>query len=381
VTLVFYISGHGFGHASREVEVINAIYARVPDARIIVRSSAARWLFERTLRGPAEVQHAICDTGCIQQGSLVVDVPATIRTAAAFYAREHIEPRIDEEAALLTATGAELVIADMPPLAFAAAARAGIPVVGLGNFTWDWIYQDYVEALPAAPWLIDRLAGWYAHAEEAWRLPLAGGFESFKRVIDFPFVARHARHARAEVRHRLGLPADTPLLLVSFGGYQSHELDLVRAAASVRDAQIVITSSTDASAVPNNVLTIDEQTLYGDGLRYEDLVGAVDIVLSKPGYGIVSECIANGARLLYTSRGRFREYEIFVAQMPRLVSCEFLSPAELSAGDWNPAIARLLGGPWPRIRPATNGAELIADRIRTRLAGEVPPQKPQRTIP
>ena len=38
MTVVFYISGHGFGHASRQVEVINALAARRPDVRIAVRS-------------------------------------------------------------------------------------------------------------------------------------------------------------------------------------------------------------------------------------------------------------------------------------------------------------------------------------------------------
>jgi hypothetical protein len=362
VTLVFYISGHGFGHASREIEVINAVHARVPEARIIVRTSAARWLFDRTLRGPAEVQSAVCDTGAIQQGSLVVDVPATIRAAAAFH--EHLEARIDEEARLLEAVGAQLVLADMPPLAFAAAARAGIPAVGIGNFTWDWIYAAYGDALTAAPWLVERLARYYALAAEAWRLPLAGGFESFPRITDFPFVARHARHGRDDVRERLGLPRDAPLLLVSFGGYQSHELNLASAAAGVRNARIVITSA-DASSppAPDGVLVVDENGLYGDGLRYEDLVGAVDIVLSKPGYGIVSECIANDTRLLYTSRGRFREYDVFIEQMPRMLPCEFLSHTELSAGRWNEAITALLTRSTASERPATNGAKLIAERI------------------
>jgi hypothetical protein len=368
LTLVFYISGHGFGHASREIEVINALFARAPHARIIVRTSAARWLFERTLRGPADVQHAVCDTGAVQQGSLVVDVPATVRAAAEFHANP--EPRIDEEARLLEGAGAQLVIADVPPLAFAAAARAGVPAVALSNFTWDWIYEGYEDALADAPWLIDRLRAWYALADEAWRLPLAGGFDSFRRIVDLPFIARHARHGRGEVRERLGLPADAPLLLVSFGGYQSHELDLARAAASVRHARIVITSPNPTTALlPPGVLTIDEHALYGSGLRYEDLVGAIDIVLTKPGYGIVSECIANGARLLYTSRGRFREYDIFVDQMPRLLPCEFLPQTDLSTGDWDPAIARLLAQPAPTQRP-TNGADAVAERICARLGAD-----------
>jgi hypothetical protein len=361
VTLVFYISGHGFGHASREIEVINAIFARKPDARIIVRTSAARWLFDRTLRGPADVQPAICDTGAIQQGSLVVDVPATIRTAADFYEPAQINPRIDEEARLLESVKATLVIADMPPLAFTAAARAGVPAVGLGNFTWDWIYAAYDDALPAAPGLINRLASWYALAREAWRLPLAGGFETFPLVLNFPFVARHARYSREEVRDRLGLPRDTPLVLVSFGGYQSRELDLPKAATTVREARIVITGNANTIAPPG-VFVVNEDAMYADGLRYEDLVGAVDIVLSKPGYGIVSECIANGTRLLYTSRGRFREYDIFVEQMPRLLPCEYLSQDDLSAGRWNLTINRLLKQA-PVERPATNGADVIADHV------------------
>ncbi len=48
------------------------------------------------------------------------------------------------------------------------------------------------------------------------------------------------------------------------------------------------------------------------GLLYQDLVAAADVVVSKPGYGIVSECVANGTALLYTSRGRFIEYDLFV---------------------------------------------------------------------
>jgi hypothetical protein len=366
VTLAFYISGHGFGHASRQIEIINAIFARVPDARVIVRTSAARWLFDRTLRGPAEVQHAMCDTGAIQQGSLVVDVPETIRAAAAFHDGDAFERRVEEEARLLDAAGVQMVIADMPPLAFAAAARARVPAVGVGNFTWDWIYEGYADALAQAPWLVDRLASFYAHAQAAWRLPLAGGFATFREIIDVPFVARHAKHTRAEVRQRLGLPPDAPLLLISFGGYQSHELNLPAAAANVRAAQLVITSANapaDAAAAPNGVLVVDEQKLYGDGLGYEDLVAAVDIVLTKPGYGIVSECIANDTRLLYTSRGRFREYEVFVAEMPKLLPCAFLSHADLSAGSWNTAIEALLARPFPTIRPDTNGAALIASRL------------------
>ena len=49
--IVFYISSHGFGHASRAIEVINAILARRPETRIGVRTAAPRWLFDLTVKG------------------------------------------------------------------------------------------------------------------------------------------------------------------------------------------------------------------------------------------------------------------------------------------------------------------------------------------
>ena len=78
------------------------------------------------------------------------------------------------------------------------------------------------------------------------------------------------------------------------------------------------------------------------GFRYPDLVAASDVVISKPGYGIISECIANGAALLYTSRGHFAEYDVLVSGMPRFLRCRFIAQDDLLAGRWTDAIDALL---------------------------------------
>ncbi len=48
--VVFYISGHGLGHATRAIEVLRALATRDPAAppRVVVRTSAPRWLFDLT---------------------------------------------------------------------------------------------------------------------------------------------------------------------------------------------------------------------------------------------------------------------------------------------------------------------------------------------
>ena len=64
--IVFYISGHGFGHASRSIEVINAILAQRPETRVGVRTSAPRWLFDLTVKGKVSYSTLECDTGVVQ---------------------------------------------------------------------------------------------------------------------------------------------------------------------------------------------------------------------------------------------------------------------------------------------------------------------------
>jgi L-arabinokinase len=106
---------------------------------------------------------------------------------------------------------------------------------------------------------------------------------------------------------------------------------------------------------------IDEEAMYRSGLRNEDLVRAVDVVVSKPGYGIISECLANHTALLYTSRGDFREYQVLVDAMPACLRCAFIDHADLFAGKWVSHLDALLAQPAPPTRPATNGADVAAD--------------------
>jgi hypothetical protein len=79
--IVFYISGHGFGHASRDIELIRAIRALRADARVIVRTSVPRWFFA-SIADQVELQAFEADTGVVQRDSLSLDDEETARRAA-----------------------------------------------------------------------------------------------------------------------------------------------------------------------------------------------------------------------------------------------------------------------------------------------------------
>jgi hypothetical protein len=361
-SVCFYISGHGFGHASRQIEIINALGPRLPpDWKIVVRTAAAQWLFDRTVRVPIEFVPGPIDTGVIQIDSLRLDEHETARAAGRFYAdfAEHV----GRERAFLGQHDVRLVIGDAPPLACSAAAAAGIPSVVCANFTWDWIYEGYADAFASeAPHALPLIREAYADATAAWRLPLHGGFATIGEVQDVPFVARHATRARNDVLAALNLPGDTPLVLTSFGGYGFDGFDWT-GLDCLRDWTVVVTGRGAPQQMPRGVAAVDEALLYGRGLRYEDLVAAVDVVITKPGYGIVSECIANGTAMLYTSRGHFVEYDVMVLEMPKVLRCAFIPQDELLAGRWRARLDRLHDAPPAPERPPTDGSVVVAGAI------------------
>jgi hypothetical protein len=349
VTVAFYISGHGFGHASRSITVINALVDRRPDVRVVIRSEVAPWLVSRTVRPSVRLERIHCDTGVVQADSLNLDEAATLAGARAFMAT--FPDRVAAEVEWLTRHGVSLVVADLPPLGIAAAHTAGIPGIALGNFTWDWIYSGYAGSAD----LVEAIGEVYAHTTQALRLPMWGGFGTMPAITDIPFVARRSVRDPAETRRLLGLPARERLVLVSFGGYgvAGLNVDALRQVAGYR------------VLLPGD---LDEPAMYAQGLLYEDLVRAVDVVVSKPGYGIVSECLANDTALLYTSRGHFVEYEVLVAAMPRFLRAAFIDQRDLFAGQWGPHLDAVLAQPAPPEQPATNGADVAALWLESFLA-------------
>lgn len=342
MSVVFYISGHGFGHASRSIEIINALVDRRPELRVIIRSSVAAWLVARTARLGVELSPIEVDTGVIQLDSLTLDATTSIARAEAFMST--IEERVGAEVEFLRQRQAVLTISDLPALGIASAAAAGLPAIASGNFTWDWIYEHYDGGQAVA----GRIGDIYRDTTNALRLPMWGGFATFPAIQDVPFVARRSRRDPQEVRHALGLPLDRRIVLTSFGGYGLEALN----ADALRqlDGYHVL--------LPE---TFDERSLYERGYRYEDLVKAADVVVTKPGYGIISECLANQTALLYTSRGDFREYQVLVDAIPRFLRCGFIGHDDLFSGRWQPHLDAVLAQPDPPTRPPTDGADVAAD--------------------
>ena len=115
------------------------------------------------------------------------------------------------------------------------------------------------------------------------------------------------------------------MALASFGGLGITGLPLEPLARL--DGWSVVTTAHALDAVgpvPAGVRVLEDAAVYAAGLRYEDLVRAADVVVTKPGYGIIAECIANDSAILYTDRGRFAEYDVLVEAMPKYLRARYM---------------------------------------------------------
>lgn len=353
--IVCYVSGHGFGHAARVCAVVREVRRLRPDARILIRSPLARWFFEFNLGGGVEHGHCELDVGTVQADSLSIDLAATQRAYAAIDAAA---PRlVDAEIAAIGERRPRVVLADIPALAFDVAERLGVPGIAMTNFSWDWIYADYVGEMPSFAPLVASLRRSYARASLLLRLPLHGELSAFPRRRDIPFVARRAALSRDDVRTRLALRRGDRLVLISFGGLG---LQLERAPTI---PGVTFLSTVGGGQGPAGGRAFSHAQMTAAGVRYEDLVGACDAVMTKPGYGIVAECIANATPIVYTARGRFAEYPCLVAGIEAHVPNAFISNDDLRAGRWGAALESVFAQPRREPSVRIDGATVAAQQL------------------
>jgi hypothetical protein len=363
--LAAYVSGHGWGHATRTAEVLRVVRERAPDLRITVVTEAPAFLFERVIVPPLAIRAVRGDVGLCQKDALEIDEPATVVAWREFVATW--EQRVAAEARWLRETGVGCVLGDIPPLAFAAARAAGVAAIALGNFSWDWIYAHLAARqaafADAAVWAREA----YRSAALLLRLPFAGDLSVFPRIEDVPLVVRRPRIGKGEARRRLRLDA-RPAVLLAFGGIGLPGLRLEAFGVLGREYQVLLAGWPRAAAetLGSQVRLLGPAELDAQGLAFPDLVGAVDVVVTKPGYGIVSDCIGAGTRLVYTERGDFPEYPIMVSEMPSYLPAVHVSNEELREGRIAAPVARVLATPFPA-PPRTDGSTVAAARILARI--------------
>lgn len=350
--IAYYITAHGYGHTTRSLPVIRALKRASADLDIHIRSVTPQRFFD-DLGFPVFYHHGSIDVGFLQRDGLEMDVEGTFYACQALHDRM---PRlIEEELAFIRRENVRLILGDIPPLCFEVAARASLPSVAVTNFTWDWIYRSYLDDRSSFLRLIQELEGFYRRATLALCLPYSCDMEVFAEKVPIPLIVRTSRLSQDEARRRFGLALNAKIVLVSFGGYGLERMPWERL-ERLGDFFFVSTAATPKKG--KNFIILPEALPH-----YVDLVRAADVVISKPGYGIVADVIAHRTPILYTSRGKFPEYPFLVQALSDWATSEFIPQEEVLQGNLGPYLMRLLekNPNWPAV--PLDGAEVAARKV------------------
>jgi UDP:flavonoid glycosyltransferase YjiC (YdhE family) len=356
LTVALAVSGHGFGHAVRCAQVARALIDR--GARVKIRTDAPAWLFpEQAERLPTPGWPL--DVGVAQHDGLELDIDETRRRWNAF--GRDFAAHAEVEARLLVDHGVDVLLGDIPPLGFAAASRAHIPSLAQGNFGWDWIYATW----PDFESIVHQIQAGYRQADVLLRLPLHStepdAFPAFGCIEDVPLIARQASRDRRTVRSEIGLAQDARVVLLSFGGFNARGLD-IKALGQWTSYLFLLTPplslSTPADDLPSNAVALAENPA-----DYVSLLSACDVVVTKPGYGIVADCLANRVALLFTERGPFREYDVLATALPTLGRARHVPREDLLAGHLGPHLDAVLDSRAPWTRQRMDGTTVVAERV------------------
>lgn len=359
--LLLAVTAHGFGHLAQSAPVVHELRRRIPDLRVTLQSDVDEVFARRRLPPGIEHRPEATDVGLLMDGPLVTRWRDSLDAYIAFDA--DYERRLADETEILRRLAPDLVLADIPWLPLDAARGLGIPAVGLCSLSWNDVLAESPigEEIPAA--LAGRMQAAYAGAERFIRPAPSMPMAWLPNGVDVGPIARVQPGAgpetRARLKARLGIPVERPLVLMQFGGFSGFD-PLLDWPEQDRIHWLV----QDLGRVPRR----DASGLTELGLSVLDVLGGVDLMLVKPGYGTFTEAACNGVPVLYVRRGDWPEEPALIEWLHALMPAAEIDLETLVSGRlWEVVADLLAAGPPAPVPPS--GVEAAADLIAPMLAG------------
>jgi hypothetical protein len=355
--LLVAVSSHGLGHLGQVAPVVNALRARRPELRLTFRTALTRAQLARRVEGPFERQACADDFGMRNTSALDVDVDASAAAYRDLHARW--PDRVAAVAEELSATGADLILADAPYLTCAAADSAGIPVVALCSLNWADIYWHYCRGRPEAPRIYAQMLEAYGAARAFLRPAPSMPMEDLANTLPIGPIAGRGERRREALAHARGIGDDEKLVLVAMGGIRTR-LPMERWPALPGIRWVV---QADWDVRRDDVITLEDLAP-----SFPEALACCDALITKPGYGSFAEAAAAGVPVLYVPRGDWPESAYLVRWLADHAHCAEVSRESLEGGGFAATLRELLErGAYPPVPPdgVAEAAAFLADLLPT----------------
>ena len=341
-----FVSPHGLGHATRVCAILEALQDEVngllPHFFTTVRES----IFQESLDHYI-YHHVRADIGLVQHDGLRADLDGTVASLNELL--PYSERLVDELAHRCRKFS--FILCDIAPLGIAVAQRANIPSILIENFTWDWIYQPYInknqQMEPFSRYFgnLFEQADYHIQTEPVCR-PAATDLRCGP-------IFRSIRTERQEIRNRLGC-LNQKLVFISMGGIDL-ALPFTSELKKFQNILFVLAGQRDTKQEADNIVLLSRQS----GYFHPDLINAADLVLCKSGYSTIAECYQASVAVGCVSREVFPESKVLERFIVAEMNGTIIPGDEFLTGKWLEGLNNLLDRKVAHKTPV-NGATEVA---------------------
>jgi len=349
------LSPHGYGHAVMTAPVVAELRRRRPNLRLTIQTGLGREFLATRYGDDFHHVPEIPDFGFCMASATQVDREASLGGYLSLHADW---PKVVEaEAERIAAARPDAVLANVPYVTVAAAARAGVPVVAMSSLNWADMAAAMLAGLDGVDGIVAQMREAYVGAKAFLRCTPAMEM-TLPNLINIGPVARRGADRGAELRMRLQAAVGTRIGLIAFGGID-HDLALSR---FPRLPGWVWLSTLP---VPDRA---DLRRWEDGGIPFTDLISSVDLVIGKVGYGTFTEAGLAGTPMIFVERPDWPESPNLDRWLDAHTRCQGIDAKRLFDPDLGALIDAVLARP---IRPPAlpTGIAEAADVVERALDG------------
>lgn len=372
--LLLAVSSHGFGHLSQAAPVVNQLKKLIPNLRLTVRAAFPKDQIKTRIFNPDILQPVADDFGMIMRDALTIDLPASLKTYESFHAA--MPDKVARLAQDLTDQQVDLVLSDIPYLTLAAAQKAGIPNLALCSLNWADILEygltEYrtlyssttqveTSLIHIGSKIVNDVRLIYQKTNHFLMPAPSMPMTSLTNTMTIGPVCNPGMNRRSELIQAIpsSQNKDSWLVLVGMGGMPI-KLDLNHWPIEMLGKSLhYVVADAIAQRTTHPHVIAESNT----NLNYADLVASVDLIITKPGYGMFAEAAAAGVPVLYIERPNWPEANALTSWLQSVAHCTEIPITTLHQGDFAQEMQQLLQlGRYTPISPTGNleAANLLA---------------------
>lgn len=294
--IAFYISNHGFGHASRNIPIIRYILDATSNIKIYIKTDFPQGEFIKSFFYDEKYNDRIffyfekVDLGLIlKEGSMEIDSKKLEKEVLKFI--YSWKDKIERENKFLKHNNIDMIISDIVPWIFKVKEQLNIRSILISNFTWVDIYEEHLSKE-----ICDKFLECYKLSDKIfiYDLYINNMIEKFNDFENVGLVCREFNNKNIiEIKNKY----EKEIVFVSVG--RSVEID----------------RSIDVSKLDYQFIVTEGIKLVGDNVKYlskevndtQDYIKASKYVITKAGWSTISECILSKSIFAVLSRDNVSE--------------------------------------------------------------------------